>query len=72
MHTIKIEKGEKKKCPVCNAIFAIINDNEILVRNTTLLYFNTIDKQAKAKCKQCKHVIIIDLSESGESIINIE
>ena len=57
MYGIEIENGKKIKCPNCNSIFAIENDNEILYRSITLLYCNKNDNHIQVKCKQCKKVI---------------
>lgn len=69
-YEIVIKDGEKQKCPNCNGIFAIKNDDgEILYRNITLLYVNTVKKKGKAKCKQCKFSIQIDLSNTSDTIV---
>lgn len=65
---IEIEGGKKLKCPQCNNVFAIKNDVEILYRNITLIYFNTKEKQAEAKCKNCKNMININL-EGGRIVV---
>ena len=59
MYQIEVEGGKKIKCPNCNSIFAIQNDKEILYRNITLLYFGPDGN--KAKCKQCKGMIDIEV-----------
>lgn len=61
MYGIEIKDGKKLKCPNCNSVFAIENDEEILYRNVTLLYFKTSENKAEAKCKQCKHIINVEL-----------
>lgn len=72
MYGIEIENGHKLKCPKCNSIFAIENEQETLYRNITLLHFNTKKGEAKAKCKQCKHMIEIDFSNEGSRIIYVQ
>ena len=57
MNSIHIENGQKIKCPHCNSIFAIENDDELLYRSITLLYRNKKDGTEKIKCKQCKEII---------------
>lgn len=69
MYGIEIEDGKKLKCPNCNNVFAIKNDEEILYRNITLIYFNTIEKRAEAKCKNCKNMIQINL-DGGRIIVS--
>jgi len=59
MYEIEIENGDKIKCPNCNSIFAIENDDEILYRNISLLYCNKNDNSIQLKCKRCKKIIRI-------------
>jgi hypothetical protein len=69
MYGIEIEDGKKIKCPNCNSIFAIENDEEILYRSITLLYINRNNNTGKVKCKQCKHIISIpDIDTKGRQI----
>ncbi|MCK5610416.1 hypothetical protein KAR91_51565 [Candidatus Pacearchaeota archaeon] len=70
MYGIEIEDGKKIKCPNCNSIFAIENENEILYRSITLLYCNKNDNNIQVKCKQCKNVIRIskDLSTKEHTL----
>ena len=72
MYGIKIDDGKKIKCPNCNSVFAIENENEILYRNVTLLYFNTKEGTGKIKCKQCKIIASIELLEHGGKVIVVE
>lgn len=62
MYGIEIEDGKKLKCPNCNNVFAIKNNTEVLYRNITLIYFNTLKEYATAKCKQCKNMIQLNLN----------
>ena len=64
MYGIEIENGQKIKCPNCNSIYAIRNEDEVLYRNITLLYVNESTQTAEAKCKRCKAMIEIDLSKN--------
>jgi hypothetical protein len=57
---IEIESGVKLKCPHCNSIFAIENQNEILFRNITLMHFDVKKEKVEIKCKQCKEIIKAD------------
>jgi hypothetical protein len=61
---IEIKNSVKLRCPNCNSVFAIKNEKEILYRNISILYFNFMDQAAEAKCRQCKHVITIDLVDN--------
>jgi len=60
MHNIEIKNGKKVKCPWCQSLFAIKNDDEVLYRNITLLHFKISKNEAEVKCKQCKKMIQID------------
>jgi len=57
MYGITIENGIKNKCPKCNTVYSIENDEEILYRNITLLHQDKKTGKVKAKCKQCKEII---------------
>ena len=56
---IVIENGTKRKCPFCNTVYAIENDDEILYRNISLMYLDKNKSVASIKCKQCKQVVEI-------------
>ena len=71
MYGIEIKDGKKVKCPNCNSIFAIENDIEILYRNITLIYFNTEDNTSKAKCKQCKSMVSLNIEHAMGKIIGM-
>lgn len=60
MNEIIIENGEKRKCPFCNAIYAIDNGSQILYRNVSLVYMDKAKSITEIKCKQCKNTIAID------------
>jgi len=72
MFGIEIKNGVKRKCPNCGSIFAIENETEILYRSITLLYFDTVNNKAEIKCKQCKNIIKIDLSDQNGRLIKVE
>jgi phage FluMu protein Com len=57
MYGIIIEDGVKHKCPHCNAIYAIENEDEILYRNITLLHRDKTTNKEQIKCKQCKNIV---------------
>lgn len=59
MNEIIIEKGVKRKCPFCNAIYAIENNDEILYRNVSLVYIDKAKSLVTVKCKQCKQIVEI-------------
>lgn len=59
MNEIIIENGQKRKCPFCNAIYAIENENEILYRAVSLVYIDKAKSIISVKCKQCKQMVEI-------------
>ena len=59
MNEIIIENGQKRKCPFCNAIYAIENENEILYRAVSLVYIDKSKSIISVKCKQCKQMVEI-------------
>ena len=54
---INIKNGVKRKCPFCNAIYAIENDTEILYRGISLVYLDKAKNCQVVKCKQCKNIV---------------
>jgi len=60
MNEIIIENGQKRKCPFCNAIYAIENETEILYRAVSLVYMDKAKSITEIKCKQCKNTVAID------------
>ena len=56
---IVIEDGEKRKCPFCNAIYAIENETEVLYRNVSMVYIDKAKSLTSVKCKQCKQIVEI-------------
>ena len=56
---IVIEDGIKRKCPFCNAIYAIESETEILYRNVSMVYIDKSKSLVTVKCKQCKQVVEI-------------
>lgn len=59
MYGINIENGEKNKCPHCNSVYSIENNDEILYRNITLFYRNKETGEERIRCKQCKNEVPI-------------
>lgn len=59
MNEIIIENGQKRKCPFCNAIYAIENETEILYRAVSLVYIDKAKSITAVKCKQCKQMVEI-------------
>ncbi len=57
MNGIHVENGQKIKCPHCNSIYAIENEEEVLYRSITLLHRNKKNGKEQIKCKQCKALI---------------
>lgn len=58
---IEIKDGVKLRCPKCNSVFAIKNDEEILYRNISIFYFKLKDQRLEIRCRQCKRSIFLDL-----------
>jgi len=56
---IIIKEGVKRKCPFCNAIYAIENEKEVLYRNVSLVYIDKAKNVTTIKCKQCKQIVEI-------------
>jgi len=60
MYGINIEDGEKQKCPNCNTVYSIENNEAALYRNITLLQLSKKTNEMHVKCKTCKHMIKIN------------
>jgi len=55
-----IENPEKFECPNCNSVYGIKNDEEMILRKITFVYFNMKDNKKVVKCKKCKTMIEIN------------
>ena len=60
---IDIVDGERLKCPHCKMVFAVENETEILFRNVRVVHFKISEGHAKTKCRECKTMIELKISE---------
>ena len=57
---ISIENGIKHRCPKCQTVVSIGNDDSVIFKNATIIHLYKESWRGEVKCKRCKNILQIN------------